>query len=321
MAMFDPLINDIASRFGLGSNAAPLVREALALITGAQGGVGGFLNLFKTAGLSSEVASWLGSSTAAPLAGPQIEKALGASAVAGIANRFGLGQAAVSTALGYAIPKLIGLLTPNGVIPTSLPAEAERFLSPAPATAQAAPKRIDVYKTPEAKTATGLPGWLWPLVGALAILGIGWFLWPRPAENPVAQAPASAPVAQTQAPAPTPVRAATLTLANENGVVQYTGSVHDEQARTSIVDALKAAFGADRIKGDIAVDPNLAAAPWLANLRAALDALKVPGVKAAFEGGSVNVGGAIVDADRENIVASLKSALGSGLVVMKAKAP
>ena len=114
MALFDALINDMASRFGLGANAAPLVREALALISGSQGGVAGFLNLFKTAGLSSQVASWMGQANAAPIAAPEIERIVGASALGGIAKRLGLGQTAVSTALAYGVPKLIGLLTPNG---------------------------------------------------------------------------------------------------------------------------------------------------------------------------------------------------------------
>ena len=139
MAIFDALIDDMAQRFGLGANAGPLVREALTLITGSQGGIGGFLNLFKTAGLTSEVASWLGHSNAAPLTAQQIDKALGAKALGGMASRLGLGQAAVSTALGYGIPRLIGLLTPNGAIPTSLPAEVTKFLSAAGATAQVRP--------------------------------------------------------------------------------------------------------------------------------------------------------------------------------------
>jgi OmpA-OmpF porin, OOP family len=348
MAIFDSLIDDMAQRFGLGANAGPLVREALALITGSQGGVGGFLNLLKNAGLASQVASWLGNSNPAPLAAQQVEKALGASALGGIASRLGLGQAALSTALGYAVPKLIGLLTPNGVIPTSLPAEVTRFLSSAPAAAaQVAPKRIDVYKTPETKPeAAGLPGWLWPALAALAILLLGWWLWPmlnpKPAEPPVAQAPAPAPtpapVVQApapapapapvvQAPAPAPVATpepptavaptlpAALLLDNENGVFHYGGAVHDEQARTTVLDTLKAAFGADKIKGDVNVDPNRAAAPWLANLRAALDSLKVPGVEAAFQGQSVSIGGALADADREKVMSSVKSALGADFTV------
>ena len=43
MAVFDTLISDAASRFGLGSNAGPLVRETLNMIANAPGGIGGFL--------------------------------------------------------------------------------------------------------------------------------------------------------------------------------------------------------------------------------------------------------------------------------------
>ena len=147
MAIFDALIDDVAQRFGLGANAGPLIRESLTLITGVPGGLGGFLNLFKAAGFSSAVTSWLGQSNAAPLAAEQIEKVLGASAIGSIATRLGLGQAAVSGALAYGLPKLVGLLTPNGVIPTSLPAEVTKFIN---ATAQVAPSAVHVYKAPEA---------------------------------------------------------------------------------------------------------------------------------------------------------------------------
>jgi OmpA-OmpF porin, OOP family len=226
MALFDALVDDMAGRFGLGSNATPLVREGLALITGAPGGVGGFLNMFKNAGLSSLANAWLGQANPAPLAAQQIEQILGGTALSGVASRLGIGQAAVSTALAYAIPRLVGLLTPKGVVPTALPAEVTNFLAPvsgqvapshisvhhaAPEAAQVAPKRVDVYPAPAAapEKDAGLPGWLWPALAALAVLLLGWWLWPRPAETPVAQAPAVAPAPTpppvAQAPAPAPV--------------------------------------------------------------------------------------------------------------------
>ena len=330
MAIFDTLIDDMAQRFGLGANAGPLVREALTLITGSQGGIAGFLNLFKAAGLSSDVASWLGHSNAAPLAAPQIDKVLGTSALGGIANRLGLGQAAVSTALGYAVPKLIGLLTPNGVIPTSLPAEVTNFLSPAPiyhaaeaavrrpvapaayTPAQAAPRRIDVYPAkPAAHDEPALTRWLWPLLGALAVLGFGLYFWPTNRTTvvpPVAQAPVVEPA---PALALAPPR---LAISNDDGVIHYSGVVHDEETRNSIVNSLKAVFGADKTQGDIAVDLNRAAAPWLVNFRNGVESLKTPGVQAVFDGNSVNIGGVIGDAERDRVAASLKSALGGGLV-------
>jgi OOP family OmpA-OmpF porin len=90
--------------------------------------------------------------------------------------------------------------------------------------------------------------------------------------------------------------------------------VHDDETRTSIINSLKAVFGADKIQGDIGIDLNRGAAPWLVNFRTAIESLKPPGVQAVFDGNSVNVGGIINDADRDRITNSLKSVLGSGLV-------
>src|SRR5277367_3911938 len=281
MAMFDTLIDDMAQRFGLGASAGPLIREALSLITGSPGGISGFLNLFKTAGFSSDVASWLGNANAAPAAAQQVERALGSSVVGGFASRFGLGQAAVSTALGYALPKLIGLLTPGGSVPASLPAEVTNFLSsasvhraaetvahrpaaPTLAAAQVAPRRIDVYHDAAARDEPVMSRWLWPLLGALALLGLLTFFWPTGNRTtvapPVAQAPAVAPALP---PALLPAR---LAISNDDGVIRYSGTVHDQETRDSLVNALKSVFG-DKVQGDIAVDLNRAAAPWLVNFR------------------------------------------------------
>jgi uncharacterized protein YidB (DUF937 family) len=172
MAIFDTLTDDIGARFGLGANAGPLVREALAMVTGSPGGVSGFLNTLKSGGLGSDVASWLGNPNAAPLAPQQIERVVGANALSGIASRLGLGSAIASTAVGYALPKLIGLLTPGGVVPTTLPVEVTNFLSPtmvrrpaatvAAAAAQVAPRRIDVYTTQAVRDEPVMTRWLWP---------------------------------------------------------------------------------------------------------------------------------------------------------------
>jgi len=412
MALFDALIDDMASRFSLGSDAAQLVREGLSLIAAEQGGVGSFLDLFRKAGLAPQVSVWLGQANAPALATQDLERVIGTSALGGIASRLGLSQPAVTTALAYCVPKLIGLLTPDGVVPTALPAEVTNFLAPpggqvTPSQISSARRASSEQTTPDSRVSARssiLPGWLWPVLAAVALLLIGWRLWPtltpKPAESPIAQAPAPAPTAQapapataeatgpapaaqapapkiaastaqapapvptpatgpvTQAPAPEPTTTptaqapapataeattaatpaaspapattpspastptaavppepATLALDNENGVVHYSGAVHDDQTRTSILEALKAAFGADKLKGEVAVDANRDVAPWLANLRAALDALKSPNVEAIFDGGSVSVGGAIPDADREKVMSSIKSALGADFAV------
>jgi outer membrane protein OmpA-like peptidoglycan-associated protein/uncharacterized protein YidB (DUF937 family) len=434
MATFDTLIDDLAGRFGLGVNARTLVKEVLTMISTSPGGLGGFLDKLKSADLTSEVGSWLGRPDAAPIAAGQIERALGATALGGIASRLGLGQSAVSTALGYALPKIIGLLTPGGAVPAGVPPEVTAFLSQprvAAVTEPVAPKRIDVLPAAVESEPT-IRRWLWPALAALAVVAVLSYFWstlnrippaqpvanapepatpppatvaqappPPPAPTPIAQAPTppppaptTAPPAQTPAPASTdaqatpppppapapamkaeapppppapaapsdtqataqqaapppappapaappatteqapatppapavataeptaPASAATPTrfaLSNDNGAVRVSGVVRDQDAKTSITDALNAVFGADKVKSDIGVDKNATTAPWLGNLRAALDAIKGANVDAIFQGDKINVGGAAMeDAARDKVIAALKGVVGAGVTV------
>jgi OOP family OmpA-OmpF porin len=174
-----------------------------------------------------------------------------------------------------------------------------------------APRRIDVYHAPEAHDEPTMTGWLWPLLGALAILGLGLLFWPtgnRTVAPPVAQAPVVAP-----APPPPVLAAPRLEIANDNGVARVSGAVHDEATKTDILNSIKAVFGADKVQGDIAVDLNRAAAPWLVNFRNGIEALRTPGVRAVFDGNSVNIGGVGED-DLNRITSSMRSVLGGSLI-------
>src|SRR3984957_12795342 len=411
MATFDTLIDDLAGRFGLGVNARTLVKEVLTIISTSPGGLGGFLDRLKSGGLTSEVASWVGHPEAAPIAAGQIERALGATALAGVASRLGLGQSAVSTAIGYALPKIIGLLTPGGAVPAGVPPALTAFLSQPRAAAvaeQAAPKRIDVLPAAVENEPT-IQRWLWPALAALVVVALLSYFWatlnrippaqpvanaPEPATPPaatVAQAPPPPPPAPTlahpapastaapappppppppapamkaeapppppptpapsteaqatvpQAPLPAPAPAAMpspaappapavataeptapasaamptrFALSNDNGAVRASDVVPDQDAKTSITDALNAVFGADKVKSDIGVDKNATTAPWLGAFRAALDAIKGANVDAVFQGDKINVGGAAMDdSARDKVIAALKGAVGAGVTV------
>ncbi|MGA8584730.1 MAG: YidB family protein, partial [Roseiarcus sp.] len=207
MAMFDTLVDDLASRYGLGANARTFISEVLALIANSPGGLGGFLDRLKSGGLTSEVASWLGRPDAAPLPAERVEQALGSTAVGGVANRLGLAPSIVATAMGYALPKIVGLLTPGGAIPVGVPAEVTRFLSSAAAVT---PRRVDAppSRTPEQR---GIARWLWPALGALVVVGFLSYFWSTlnriPSAPPVAKAPepaTPAPSTVAQAPSPPP---------------------------------------------------------------------------------------------------------------------
>jgi outer membrane protein OmpA-like peptidoglycan-associated protein len=102
---------------------------------------------------------------------------------------------------------------------------------------------------------------------------------------------------------------AQLSISNDNGVIHYSGAVHDEATRTSIIDSLKAVFGADKIVGDITVDAKRDVASWLSNLRAALGHFNISGLKASFSGEAVKLGG-IADSEINQLIAYLKSLFG-----------
>src|SRR5262244_1694593 len=107
MALFDGLIDEVASKFGLGAQAGPLVREAVQVITGGPGGLSGCLDQLRSSGLASEVTSWIGGSGDTALTPQSIQSALGTSVVNGIASRLGLAGGTVSAALGYILPKAV----------------------------------------------------------------------------------------------------------------------------------------------------------------------------------------------------------------------
>ena len=294
MMTLNQIVDEVTSKYGLGSQGGPLVRELLALVTGSQGGIGGFIDRLKGAGLASLVSSWLGRTDAAPLSVPQVEGALGKGTIERIAQKLGLSGSIVTPALGYVVPKIIGFLTPNGSIPTGVPPQVSAFLSQ-PA---AAPRVARPVKT------GGLPRWLWPLLALLVVGALAWWLWGRPAEKVVTTPPAVTQTAPTVQPK--------LGISNVGGKIQYTGVVADEKTRGSILTSLRNVFGEGNISGDIAVNPNAGPATWLGKLEQALEKFKIPGIEALFEGNSISLGGLLPKADLDAIKASLQSIFGTG---------
>jgi outer membrane protein OmpA-like peptidoglycan-associated protein/uncharacterized protein YidB (DUF937 family) len=164
--MLDNLTSDMGSKFGIGSAAQPLMREFLQLMTRGPGGLGGFLDRFRNAGMGSEVSSYLGGRSEESLPANTVDNVLGGATVAGISQRVGLAPALVSTAAGYEIPKLIGMLTPGGRLPTALPSDVETFVGERVGAEQVPPEAMVTLREKK----RGAP-WLW-LVLALAVLGL-----------------------------------------------------------------------------------------------------------------------------------------------------
>jgi outer membrane protein OmpA-like peptidoglycan-associated protein/uncharacterized protein YidB (DUF937 family) len=175
MGALDFVLTEVESKYGINqAKAGSLVSSLLGFIN-QHGGPGGMLDMFRQAGLSDTVTSWL-SGNAQPVSAQLMEGVLGRSAIDGMASRAGIPFATAASALGMVIPKLVQKLAPGGVIPTRLPAEFMSYLS-GPTAAVASGARQAVYAAEE--TAGGLRRYLWPLLALLAAVLLGFWLWGR----------------------------------------------------------------------------------------------------------------------------------------------
>lgn len=200
--MFEVLVREAAARFGLGDKALQVVQMLLAYMTSRdRGGVFGFLEKFKAAGLGPIIQSWLGGGPSAqPISNSQLESVLGSSdgLLALITERLGLERDGVTSALGYLLPAIVGRLTPGGSIASTLPAEV---LSLAQAGEQllAAP-------APAAQAAAGggaLTRWLpWLIVALAVVFGLTFLGRNKGSEEPAPPAPAAAPAQPEAGAAP-----------------------------------------------------------------------------------------------------------------------
>jgi OOP family OmpA-OmpF porin len=301
MALLDNVIREVEQKFGLGNKAAAFIAETVRyLFASEQGGLRGILERFKAAGLGDVAASWVAKGKEnLPLTGGQVEEALGSRLITRLGSLFSLPDGNIRDALATVIPKLVDLLTPDGFVPNGLPADIQAFLNSSAArfrpTAAAAGSRDDRDKG-------GASPWGW--VAALlwsGLLAYWAFTGPEEVAKPT--------VAAVQPKANLPAR---LALSNTDGKIEFSGVVGDEKTRTSILDQLRAAFGAPNISGKVDVDPRVGPATWLTNLGALLKQFKLPGADLLLEGNGIKVGGWLSDADRSSLLGSIKSLLGSG---------
>lgn len=199
--MFDVLIREAGARFGLGEKALPVAQMLLAAMTNRDtGGLAGFLEQFKAAGLGPIVQSWLGGGPSAqPVSNSQLESVLGVGGglLSVITERLGVNRDNVTSAIGYLLPAFVGKLTPGGSLPSSLPPEVESMaaaghsLLAAPAVATAA----------QPAGGGGVMKWLpWAVVAAAAVFGLSYCNKERSTTEPPAT-PATAPVEPASVPA------------------------------------------------------------------------------------------------------------------------
>jgi uncharacterized protein YidB (DUF937 family)/outer membrane protein OmpA-like peptidoglycan-associated protein len=131
--MFDLIIREAASRFGLGDKAGPLVQMLLTSLTNKDtGGLSGFIAKLTSRGLGNVAQSWLGGGAGAlPVSAAQIESLMGGQTglLSNVTSKLGLGSTTAASALGFLLPMVVGKLTPGGTVPTSLSSDVMGFIT------------------------------------------------------------------------------------------------------------------------------------------------------------------------------------------------
>jgi len=330
MTILEPIINEVSEQFGLRGKAGPLMTGLLSLISNERtGGLQGFLDQFRRAGLGEMVSSWVSRGTNTSVTTEQLDRAVGADTINRMASSVGIPRAATASALAFMIPRVIDLLTPEGVVPSRLPAWVNSFLGGA--TTRTEPVRTETIRTetirppvePVRRADTGgstflrlLPFLALPLLGFLAYRACS-----REPEQitrydtPVAVSPTPAATVETYVQTQVPGINPRLSLVNSYGKIRYSGVVDDEQTRQNILNQLRSTYGAGNISGDISVDSRARDAAWTTGLAAALPNFKTSGAEVTFDGDSINVGGTLPENTKSDMVSKLKSVYGNGMRV------
>src|SRR5262247_620850 len=152
MTILEPIINEVSEQFGLRGKAGPLMTALLTLISNERtGGLQGFLDQFRRAGLGEIVSSWVSRGSNTPITTEQLERAIGSDTINRISSNVGVARAASASALAYMIPRVVDLLSPEGVVPSRLPAWVNSYLGGAaarPEPVRGEPIRTEAVRPP-----------------------------------------------------------------------------------------------------------------------------------------------------------------------------
>lgn len=234
--MLDTLIREVSARLGLGDQARPLIQMLVAYIANpATGGLSGFLDKFRSAGMDGLVQSWLGSATTPQVpSASQLDTVLGAGdgLLNKLATRLGLPYDKVSTAVAALLPMLVSRMTPGGTVPNVLPTEFNDIAREGQSLfgmGQAAAARVGAAATaatasaaaPVAAASGGVGKWLpWLIAALVVILGISYCAKGKPPAEAPSPAAVPAPAAPAPAPAATPPATDSFTAPEGAGVLE-----------------------------------------------------------------------------------------------------
>jgi outer membrane protein OmpA-like peptidoglycan-associated protein/uncharacterized protein YidB (DUF937 family) len=320
--MFDLIIREAASRFGLGDKAGPLVQMLLAYLTNKDtGGLSGFISKLTNSGLGNVAQSWLGGGAGAlPVSSSQIESLMGGQGglLSSITSKLGIGGSTASSALGFLLPMVIGKLTPGGTVPTSLSSDVMGFITGGASAATVAASKV---VSSAGQTATGaahaaadtavaagggLMKWLpWLAAGIAALFMLsycnkGGDAAKQAADNAKATAAATAPAVPAVPAAPVEAKVAPVTMPPADAAAAAA------KTDTTAADAAKATADAAAKAVAEAIPAGAGLVGYMAN--------GMPALKVYFDTGKTDVAKEFGDKSKD-IMAYLKDNAGAKAII------
>jgi OOP family OmpA-OmpF porin len=297
MLSIKTLVDEVARATGLGKNAQAFLGVVADYIFKQPGGIAGFRDKFKNAGLGDIFDSWLsGQPNMRTIDAGQIRSALGGEAIQNIADKSGSSSAMVPTLLATAVPMLIRAVTAGGVMPTSLPAGLAGLMGGG--------------KT-GAKRPFRLWRWLLPILALLALAYCGWNMRNKASIPPRTTESTSTPATPTAATAVASTEPR-FSFKNDGGKIAVAGTLATAPEKFALLEGLGTTFGRNNVSGQIDVDANVKPAGWLDKLKGMLPSLKANGLKFAFTGDKVTLdSSALPDAERVSVSSLFQQQLGN----------
>ena len=115
MSLFDM----IGSLLGKTEESSASVPEALVAALGShEGGLGGLIEKFESAGLGPAISAWVGSGANQPVSADALHGILGSDLVQQIATKTGLPIEQMLPQIAEHLPQLVDGMTPNGQVPS-----------------------------------------------------------------------------------------------------------------------------------------------------------------------------------------------------------
>jgi outer membrane protein OmpA-like peptidoglycan-associated protein/uncharacterized protein YidB (DUF937 family) len=329
MQLLSDIVRDTDENFGIGNKTSILVSEATrCLFDPAQDGLKGFFSRLEAAGHAADLANWRHPNEELRYPeGAWLEAVLGQDAVARIGRDLGMANARVRTALAYIVPRLIRFFATGDAIPESLPVGVEEFLAKGQSgwvnsrsrSARSTPRRRR-NQTSRGRFDTRRFAWR-AAVLVLLVSGfmLGQDIFTRTQQESQGVAEHEIPV--TSSPEATKSSdlsqeqkgpGSKLVIRSDAQRIEYLGLVASPEVRRQIIEKLQKFYGSAKISGEIIVDPQRSDPLWLGALDRLLPLLNVPGLDIRLEGTAIRVGGWLSEEDRNSVLSSLMSALGSG---------